>query len=227
MEIDEFIKFGKVQTIAMSYQICRDCHVVDTFSDRIRVGSLCPTCSVPSKGGRMFFDGAVLTIVDLMQEAYCAIPKPPEKNLFSYSPSERAHAAAVVVFFCTLKELLLERFLNMIMEAQSLPDRVQDRLNSDNRSHSQRLLKLFPSLVGDSWPNVLQSLQSTSTEKLNELDAFLAKISEVRNTFIHEGLDYRIDSAQALKCLQNILPMLALFVLMHNKFVHPHYLKTN
>lgn len=223
MSLDEMLKHGKLQTIAMQYDICLHCRIVDTSMSRMLVGTPCPTCRRASEGGMMFFDSTPLTIIDLLQEAYCAIPvKADASQLFS-SPPELAHTAAVVIFFCILRETLLERFLSSVMRALDLPEAIQDRLSADNHQHMQRLQKLFPALVGINWDEAIDQVQADTSESLTKLDTFLKRVSNVRNTFVHKGFDFRMEQSLAKECLENVSPMLLFFTLLHNRFVHPRY----
>jgi hypothetical protein len=225
MDITQYLKHGKLSSPAGQYQICRDCRVVDLSMSRIVKGAPCPACGSPSKGGLSFFNMSDLLLLDLIQEAYLAIPRDDQNTLPYPSDAQRTYIASVMIFFCTLKELLLVRFIYSLMDAKKIPDLVQSRLLDDNHTHSQRLIKLFPSLVGVRWDESIAALKPDDPHAYSALNAFLKTTTDKRNDFVHKGLWFDLTLPLAEECLTFLFPLLELFVSFNNAIVHPIHLR--
>lgn len=221
--IRKFIFDRNIVSIAMEYHICRTCKIVDT-SPRIFVGSLCPTCQNPnSEGGLMFFDSSVLTLISLLQSTYRAIPKRDSAEEPFPTKEEHAHSASVIIFFCILKEILLERFLTLLMQSQKLPELVCKRLLADHNSHTQKLSRLLPAIVGISWDEAISSLSTENEVDFIRLNTFLKNVTDLRNDFVHDGLHHFLNNDVADQCIDWLFPLLKLYVSLNNKFIHPLY----
>jgi len=223
MNISDIIGHHRLINVAQKYHICRNCKYVDDSPARLTVGSPCPVCGVPSPGGLTFFDLSVLMMVELLQDAYVAIPEVPDEELDPLTSRKSVHSASVVIVFCTLKELLLERLLSALMDAQHIPDRVRSRLFADNNSHSQRLTKLFPALACQTWDEAVAAIDTVGSSSFNSISAFMKRITDIRNEFIHEGSSFAINKTLAVDSLKAFVPMMNLHIHLHNKLVHPSY----
>lgn len=225
MDILESIKYDNLSVKAMEYYQCEHCRVVDKEDYRLTVGAPCRVCQKPGEGPMPFFDVAIVSIIGLIQEAFCAIPEAP-KNVWEYpEESERAHSGATIVFFCTLKELLLERFLDHYAYALKLPKGVIKRLQEDNDSHSRRLNNLFPSLIGLTWEKAIAAIDPSGEKRYADLSTFLKDVSDKRNRLLHVGADWDMTKPMAETCIRYLFPLLELYVQLHNSFVHPLYKK--
>jgi hypothetical protein len=220
------IEHQSLGLVLADFHICQHCHIVDRDSDRIMVGHPCSNCGKPSPSGRGYFNLSVHTLIDLMQEFFHKdrpegphIPDPEFQGVLSKKNSK----VAVVVFFVTLREVLLENLLYDLMIAQELPGNVCKRLFADSPMHRQRLEKLFPSLVGVTWKIALQAVNKKCELDYIALDAFVRKTVDARNTFLHRGSKYAITEKMAEECLRNIWPLLNLHVYLHNEYVAPYY----
>lgn len=207
----------KLSLVIADFRMCRECHVVDRDEGRIRVGHLCGTCGQPGEGGMMYFELSALLLIDLMQEAFHT----PALAQSGYTnASGDAHNVSVVLFFCTLREVLLNSLLSYICWAQSIPRPVYDRLLADSNTHALRQNNLLPSLTGKKWPALLKQEASSSQLDYVELNEFLLKAVEARNKFMHEGKRWGIDRTLAECCMDHIWPLLNLYVSLHNRYVH-------
>jgi len=202
--------------LAAGFLICDYCHIVDRDQNRSEVGYLCPMCKQPSKRGHMYFDSTALILIDLMQESFHSKPW----KAMRYETIE-PHYVSVVIFFCTLKEILLYRFINRLLSAQKIPERVWKRLLDDNSSHLQRMNKLFPSLTGKRWQTAIKELDKRSEIRYGDLSVFLKDVTDARNKFLHDGDIFAIDKAMVENCIRNIEPLLNLFVELHNQYIYP------
>lgn len=223
VDITQFLHRKKLSLLAGEFYICRECHVVDENGLRVHVGVPCGTCGKPSKGGSTYFHTGILMLIDLVQEAYLAIP--------SFSPEDEtadrrailAHTAAVIVFFCTLKETLLYNFLWELAAAQDIPTPIIERLFTDNSMFSQRIYKLFPSLAGEPWDEAMSKLTAKYSIDFVALSALFKSVTDIRNDFVHKGFTFKIEPEIATSCLQNVFPAMNLFVSLHNEYVFQCY----
>lgn len=222
------IKDQSLGLLLADFHICQYCHIVDRDSDRIMVGHPCLNCGTPSPSGRMYFNMSVHSLINLMQEFFHKDQTEgsrPRDGL-SYAVSVKKNSKiAVVIFFVTLREVLLENLLYDLMIAQGLPANVCRRLFADSPMHKQRMDKLFPSLVGIPWKKALNILNNKCELDYIELDSFVEKAADARNRFLHKGSKYAITEKMAEECLRRIWPLLNLHVYLHNEYVVPYYRK--
>ncbi len=134
---------------------------------------------------------------------------------------------AVVIFFATLREVLLENLLYDLMIAQQLPGGVCKRLFADSPMHKQRMDKLFPTLAGVTWKKAVSTVNSKCELDYVELDGFVERIVVARNKFLHRGSKYAITENMAEECIRHIWPLLNLHVFLHNEYVVPYYKKVS
>ena len=156
--------------------------------------------------------------MDLMQEFYHARPqKVKESVLFQYAHGNNHHLA-VVIFFCTFFDLLLEHFLRQKMIAGKLPFEIQDRLLEDNRYTPQRIDRLFPTLTGTKWPAAVSLMRSRVELDYEGSVAFYNQVREIRNRLIHEGAQWIMPAEMPQQCIENLHPLVSLFVALHNEY---------
>ena len=219
MDIFEFMKHGNLSSIGMQYEICPECSAVAYDLYAPIAGIECRSCGKPIHSHRWFFQD--LLLLDLIREAYNSIPESGDANQAYPHDAERTHAAAVIVLFCTLKELLLLRFMYSLINAKELADPIQERLVADNNTHEKRRRKLFPSLVGVSWDDALLAVETEEPAEFSSLDKFLEEITNVRNEFVHKGIFAHLDVLNAKQCVLFLVPLLELYVRLNNRYVHP------
>jgi hypothetical protein len=212
----------------MKYRICHHCGAVDKNEKRAERTFLCPQCHLESGGSLAFYDVSVLMMLELLRESYHSADAIPETREDWGFKREQTHHAAVITFFNTIKEILLERFILHHLDANQIPANLQLRMLSDNDSHSRRLNRLLPSLIGHKW-NIIVSQIDTPEETYGKLDKFLEESSRARNELLHEGAIQKIDRNLSTRCMEHIPTLLELYVVLHNKYVHPlklEWLKT-
>lgn len=210
----------KLSLLLADFQMCRHCRVVDRNNERLRVGYACPECGQPGHGGHMYFELSVHTLINLMQEAFHA---PAESRNMDNSQGSGAHDVSVVLFFCALREVLINGLIGQICWAQKIPKGVYTRLLSDNKMYSQRRNNLLPSLVGKNWTSLIKEETASSELDYVALDTFLARAASARNRFMHEGKRWDINHSLAEGCLENIWPLLNFYVALHNRHVYPFF----
>jgi len=218
------ITHQKLSLLLADFQICRNCRVVDRDQGRIRYGHKCGTCETPGEGGLMYFEVSILVLIDLMQEAFHT---PGGYRQGRDRSIREAHNVSVVLFFCSLREILLNWLIEHLCWAQKIPRPVYERLFADSNTYALRQNNLLPSLTGKKW-KVLAAQESRSS-KLDyiELDEFMRKTVDARNKFMHEGKRWGIDRTLAEGCIDHIWPLLNFYVALHNRYVHPlHFAKS-
>ena len=132
---------------------------------------------------------------------------------------------AAVLFFCTLRELLLNWLIEHICWAQKVPIPIRERLLADNNSHTRRQNAVLPSLTGKKWKVLIAQETKASGVDYGALNNILEQAITARNKFMHEGKHWGIDRALAQACADAIPTLLEFYVALHNRYVHPLHLK--
>ena len=211
--------FLNLDGIVGRWQQCTSCKIVDTDRGRSTVGHPCQTCNKPSNGGDMYFDSSVHLVVDLIEEAASSehTIKYPDTAM---EYSENTHFVSVLLFFCTLREILLNNLIRQLCLDQSISNEIYDRLRMDNRLYTQKQDRLFPSLTKVKWTAAIATLDNKSDFDFQKLNADLKRFSDLRNKFAHEGHGFEIDKSTCEECVLSIEPLIHLYVDLHNAFVH-------
>jgi hypothetical protein len=218
MDIFE-IKHQKLSTLLSVFMICTSCKIVDNDTNRIEVGYKCPKCGIAGDGARDYFPMSVHSLIDLMQEFYHLKQESGEGSEVPKFEGEDNHKLAVVILFCTLVEVLLQHFLECLMSSMELSHKIQERLLNDNISIRQRVEKLFPTLIGAKWRKTIKKLNEHVELNYIEAIEFHKYASEKRNFFLHRGSKWAIPKNMPKKCIQQIWPIINLFVSLHNEFI--------
>jgi hypothetical protein len=212
-----------LSTLLSNYLICKNCKIVDRNMERMRKGFLCPTCDNISTGGCLYFKISIHMLIDLIQESYhSAKVVSGVERLYE---GESSHDISIIIFFCTIREALMDNLIHELLNAQKIPENICERLLKDNKFHTQKQDKLFKSLANIKWNDAIQKLSELHSIDYIGLNSFVLEVVNVRNTFIHEGIKWSIDRALSTKCLKSIDMLVRLSVGLHNSYVHPYYLK--
>lgn len=209
------IKTQPLSGIIADYCECEHCRIVDRDRDRELVGHPCQHCGAAGRGGQTYFHLGVLSVINLIQEFYHT----PSKN--SDGVSVDSHKLAVVVFFCTLVETLLENLLREIMAAKKIDDRIQERLLVDNMTSRQRVEKLFPALAGEKWKAAVAAAERAHPKmKYQAALEFFVEAADARNKFLHPpGNQWAIGLKMPSQCLRTMPTLLSLFAWLHNRYI--------
>lgn len=219
------ITHQRLSTITVApFQVCRHCRIVDLDDRRLCGGYVCPVCKVPGDCGMMYFEMSIHTLVNLMQEAFHMQSK-PQDEWFESQIETNSHNISVVLFFCTLREILINNLITELCSAQDINTAIYKRLLSDNSTYTQKQDNLLPSLTGKKWKTLIKEADAHDELDYIELNDFLIKAVKARNRFMHEGKKWDIDRALAEGCMSHIMPLLSFYVSLHNKYVHPDVLK--
>jgi len=216
----------KTQSLATSlgpYLVCRSCRVVDRDAKRMQRGHSCQTCGNISDSGLMYFHVNILVLIDLVQESFHS-SRPSELDSPAYE-GVSASDVSVTLFYCTLREALLENLIGELFRAQNIPNPVRERLLGDNRLYSQKQNKLLSSLIEKKWGKAIEEISRASGIDYSSLDEYTISVVEARNSFVHEGSKWDITHQMAEECLRNVPRLLEQYVMLHNHYVHPHYVQ--
>ena len=211
-------------SLLCDFQICERCSLVDKFFNIKRYDSNCPVCNKHGNGGKLYFNFGVRSLIDLMQEVYNS------KRIISNIDDEkmevdsRAHYLSVIIFFITLREVLLQNFLDEVALIKNIPNSDYELLLSDNWNYSQKQNKLFKSLLNIKWEKAVEQANEKDEIDYLSLDKLLKKAVDTRNKFLHEGKSFIITKELAEECIINISSLINLYVRFHNDYVHPFYL---
>ena len=223
MDITE-IKKQPLSTLISNYFECQKCKIVHRNLEVLRVGFKCPSCNYISNGGRLYFHINIHILIDLIQEAYHSVNS--ESKVTRFYEGEGAHDISVIIFFCTLRESLLENLINRLMQAQNLSKGVSDRLLADNKFHIQKQDKLFRALTNIKWNESMLKRNDESELDYKKIDEFISSVVIARNNFIHEGSKWSIDRELSTGCIKNLWGLINLYVGLHNTYVQPYYKNT-
>ena len=212
------IRKQPLSTLLADHMVCQACRIVDRDQQRMRVGYPCSRCGVPGQGATGYFPLSVISLIDLMQEFYHR-KTDLDSDEQKITSARRNQRLAVVIFFCTLGEVLLEYFLKQLMTKNGLPRLVQERLLNDNIFVKHRVEKLFPALTGERWKLAVKMLAKGKQLDYVKATEFYEDAVEKRNLFLHKGNKWAIPNDMPEKCLRHIWPLVNLFVGLHNKFI--------
>jgi hypothetical protein len=183
----------------------------------------CKKCGkANTSGSRDYFDLAVWSLINLMQEFFLKDARKPAP--VTGARDSRNSPLAVVLFFATFREVLLKHFLTKMMLAHRLTTSVSERLFADSQSHQQMLNNLFPALTGGiKWNTALAQVQSHLSFDTTALNDFLRSVAKARNAFLHDGSKWAVKPAMAKQCMYRLYDLLELYVALHNEFVVKQY----
>jgi hypothetical protein len=202
-------------TLVCDYFICRDCGVIDRDYSRMQAGSKCSTCGRESDAGRLPFPISVHILVDLVQQAYhSTAPVGPISG-------PQVPGIGTVLLFCTLREALLSSFLLNHLRAQRIPEPLVAKLLSDNKLASQKFGGLFTSVVGCKWEAAVKAASEYDNRDYSDDSKLMREAATIRNEFLHEGRAWAATHEFATACVNSMPSLVALFVSLHNVYVHP------
>lgn len=221
------IKSQSYSSLLSNFQICTHCTIVDLDQNRIRGGYKCPVCNKPGDCGHLYFHLGIHSLINLIQEAYNfqKIVSENEDEKVIYRTDSRAHYLSIVVFFTTLREVLMQNLLDELANIKNISEPIYDRLLSDNRNYSQKQNNIFPAFLEIKWDDAVKIANGKDEIDYVALNELLVDVVNARNIFLHEGSQYSITKELAEKCILSIWSLLNLYVRFHNDYVHPYYLE--
>lgn len=218
MKLSE-ISGSPYSAIVGHYFICRACGFMDRDMARMEVGHECAQCGVPGEGGRLVYPMSVLDLLDLMQAAMHA---PPRFDLDGDAKDGAYSVVSVVLFFCTLREVLLTYLIESLCDALDVPPRVSERLLKDSSGYRERQDRLLPALTGMKWKDMIAQEVSRDCPAFADVDGLLETAAKARNKFMHEGRqDASLTRELAAQCIDVTPVLMDLYASLHNSHVRP------
>lgn len=198
-----------------SYFICTQCWVVDLDRSRMSRGYPCPVCGCTTAApGRMYFHVNIMVLIDLLEESYGSLEDLDVEENVAAGP------VAIVLFFCTLKEALLEHFLRQMFAVLNISEGIRHRLVKDHRLFHEKIQQLLPALVGDRWLEAVTKASQTGKRDFSAVNTVMIEAAEQRNRFLHDASVWDISKKLASGCIDSLDDLLCLFVALHNCYVH-------
>lgn len=202
------------------YTRCPTCDFVVHGLTGIGVDSPCSECGTQGLRRSLHFPMHILTLIDLMQDQYLYVADEDAsvRNSLKSSGIQSNHLG-VIISFCALWEALIFKFMKECMIGQGISDTIRNRLFEDNRFWHNRTGKLFKSLTGKKWNDVIRHVEAkTGRQHSRSIETF-HEARRARNVFVHEGYRGHFDASLPKKCVDQIEASLWVFVDLHNEFI--------
>jgi hypothetical protein len=169
-------------------------------------------CRQPGEGGRLYFHIGVHVLVDLIQQAY--------HSESTTGPPGGPHGQDVgtVIYFCTLREALLNHFLIETLKDQRVPTPLIERLLEDNKLANQRFGSLFTATTGRKWIAAVSEVSEKLGVDFRSVSDLMRRAADLRNTFLHEGSGWSMTRELSTECVNAVPSMVELFVGMYNEY---------
>lgn len=218
------IKDRLLGEILDDFFICENCQIVDNDSGRLERGYKCPLCKETDDRCMSYFSTQVTSLINLMQEFYHTQQIITDDKGEAHAPFWAGNIKLpVIIFFATLRELLLNNLIDELFKAKKIDGGICERLLADSPTHTQRLDKLFRTLTGKKWKAALKLIDQKEGTDFVSLDDFIKTVVNARNDFLHNGNTWEIKDSMADECIRKIYPMLRLHAYLHNYFVYTIY----
>lgn len=195
--------------------LCKSCGIIDQDWDRARSGSRCLECNTEGDGASLVFPVSIHILVDLIQQSYHS--NSPTGPLNSPQGSD----VGPVLYFCTLREALLNNFLFSHLRAQKVPQSLMSKLLEDNKLASQKFGGLFTSVIGVKWSEAVAAASGRSGRDFSKISALMRTAAEHRNEFLHSGRAWSFSRDFATLCVDSTADLTSLFVELHNVYTRP------
>lgn len=204
-----------ISTIICDYLICRNCGVINRNYERTQSGYRCQTCDMESDSGTLAFPISVCVLIDLVQQTFHS--HAPTPTSFGFQSAD----VGTILYFCTLREALLNSFLLNNLRTRKIPEPLIRRLLDDNKLASQKFGNLFASVVGIKWKEAVNHATQKAGVDYIPVSVLMQSAAELRNEFLHSGKAWRCTREYAAQCVDSMSELLGLFVTLHNEYTHP------
>lgn len=209
------IDFQHASTLVCDQMQCEACGWIDRDRDRMRKGHRCHVCDTESECERLAFSVNISVLVNLCQEAYFSQPK----LTTPYSP--QSANIAPILFFCTLRECLLNHFLQMHLRALNVPWPLIAKLLDDNKLANQKFGELFTSVTRVKWDEAVTTASAKASTNFKFVSELMRNAATIRNKFLHEGHAWKSTREFATECIDSLPQLTRLFVTLSNTYTHP------
>lgn len=210
------MKKGELIGLSVISTWCKNCGIVNILPN---TDYECPNCKAPGSSP-MYFGPEVYSLLDLLENFYFE-PSIPNKSKTPRPVNEiKKQDLAILIFFCSLVEVLLYHFLVVCMNKKKIPVEIQERMLNDNVTDKQRVEKLFPVLTGDKWKNAMRKITNRSKINYTETVKFYTDTAApLRNNLLHQGDKRAIPKAIAENCIKYAQKFIYLFVELNNRYI--------
>jgi len=211
------IKKRELVELCVMFSWCRKCNYVDIFPN---TDYGCPKCNTPGSSP-MFFSSEIFSLLQLIEDFYFAENDPIDSKDDFVNNEINRNDLAIIIFFCSFVETLIDHFLMVLMNKMQLPNKVQERLLDDNLSSKQRIEKLFRSLTNIKWKTALNKLNKDykQFDFVGTVNFYINSVKPLRNRLLHRGDKWSISKETSEKCVNYTKQFLYLFVALNNKYV--------
>ncbi len=207
-----------LSTLVCDFFICESCGIIDRDHERMRRGHPCSSWFAESTC-LLAFDSNISLLIDLAQEAFHS--RAPTWSPKEYRPQGRDVGTMLII--CSLREALLTNFLVENLLAKKVDRRLIERMLDDNRLTSQKLDRLFPSIVGLKWKQAIDSLSKKHAKDYTVVSSLMEEAAKERNKFLHEGSPWRINRDLSKRCIDSLFEWMSLFANLHNEYTQPFW----
>lgn len=201
--------------LACIHFLCKACGIIDQDWNRARTGSQCFHCKTEGNGASFVFPISIHVLVDLIQQSYHS--NSPTSPLNSPQGSD----VGPILYFCTLREALLNSLLINHLRALKVPQPLIEKLLSDNKLASQKFGGLFTTVIGVKWDEAVSAASQRSGCDYSKVSDLMRAAAERRNEFLHSGRAWAINREFATLCVDSVAELTGLFVELHNEYTSP------
>jgi hypothetical protein len=200
-----------LSSVICDFMICKRCGIVDRERSRIIANSPCPACHKSADIARLYFGLNLAVLIDLIQQSYHSAT--PEGQALGPQSSD----VAVVLFFCALREALLNNLLDYLCRTEACDlKKVATR-----RKLTKRKFSSLAELIGKTWDEAVGEASSREGIGFDSVSKLMIQASSVRNRFLHEASGWGATRQFATECINSTFALLQLFVSLHNTYVQP------
>lgn len=204
-----------LSTLVCNHLICKSCGVIDRDYGRLRPGYRCTHCDNECDCGSLVFPINIHVLVNLVQQAYHS--RSPTKPL----DSPQGQDIGTVLFYCSLREALLNMFIVNNLRARRVEEPLVSRMLKDNQLASQKFGALFTSVVGVKWTEAIKQVNHSRGSNYSLVSDLMQEAAARRNDFLHQGRAWRIDRELATRCINSLGELVSLYVDLHNEYTQP------
>lgn len=207
---------------------CQHCHLITYHPERFssspdNIQQNCSVCDADATQKVMYFENSLSATLQFIQRAYESKQNLVSIDAFSAQATDK-YPVSIVIFFAILQDLLLDRLLRDLAEARGIPK--VNQLLAEHPLYAQKKKSLFPRCAGIDWDIALSKIQPNAKYDFFRLDQTLQQLTSLRQRFIYLGFGWHLSHKEATDCINSVEPLINLHVLLHNRYVHPCYLKT-
>lgn len=197
------------------YFVCRSCHFVDGDLERVKFPSHCNKCGKTSGRALLHFGSSVIGLINLLHDFH------DTAHVDGGSTRSKCNHLGVVIIFVTLREVLLDKFIQDMLHETIITPSLKALLRRTHATHYSRLTELLPALCGKKWGQILSEIHKSGGPDYTSLDKFLVGIVKKRNSLLHQGDKWSPKPKDADDCISNLGALIRLHVDLHNHCVYP------